>query len=856
MRFFIILLFLPFTGFAQSLLGKTITLSPQQGTAGFFLQEMNEQLHGAVSYSSHVINLSAPVNLTGREKTVENYLVTILKGQRVKFIEENNKIYLLPERKGNKITISGYVTEKVSGERLIGASVFFPSLQRGTTTNAYGFFSITVTSDSTMMQVSHIGYEPFEQSLLMQQDEELSITLQPVFIVAEPVVIKSDNRKNIYSTASGKTNVQPAFIKSLPAMMGETDVLRSLQLLPGIQAGNEGSSGLNVRGGSADQNLILLDGVPVYNASHAFGLFSVFNADVVNHVDVLKTAFPASYGGRLSSVIDVYLKEGDLQQFHGEGGIGLLFSKLTLEGPLKKGRSSFLISGRRTYADLLLKPILRRTENETGFSPFFTDLNVKMNFAAGKKDHIYLSAYLGKDNFTVSENVNAGPDSVVEKIHYNSGVSWGNLTAMARVNHVFSKKLFSNFTLTHSRYRFNLKNDETHFAKDNNLSFESRQHYFSGIRDWTVKTDVDYLPAPDHFVKTGFSATLHSYRPGVNNFFLKDSVTSINSRYDNQSSYSGEYDLYVEDDWRFSEKIKMNLGVRMSAFAVKRTLFSSVQPRINILYKPLSEWTFKVAYSTMNQFIHLLTNSSIGLPTDLWLPVTEKLPPQTSNQVSAGAFFRPHPSIDVSMEVYYKVLKNVIDYGEEFGFASAYENWETMLETGKGKTYGAEWMVQKTKGKLTGVASYTLSKSNRKFEHINEGKTFPYKYDKRHEIKTSVLWQPSNKFEFSSAWVFSTGNAVSLPVGWFYNPDTYSYIDIYKGRNNFHMPNYHRMDLSFRFIKKRSKYTRTWALNVYNVYNHFNPFYRYKAYDDNNNIVFKDVSVFPVLPSFSYQFKF
>jgi outer membrane receptor for ferrienterochelin and colicin len=349
---------------------------------------------------------------------------------------------------------------------------------------------------------------------------------------------------------------------------------------------------------------------------------------------------------------------------------------------------------------------------------------------------------------------------------------------------------------------------------------------------------------------------LHSYRPGVSDFFVKDSVVRTDTHFDNQSSYSGEYDLYVEDDWRVSNQFKMNLGLRMSAYAVKRTLFSSVKPRINLLYKPFPKWSFKASYSEMNQFIHLLTNSSVGLPTDLWLPVTERVPPQSSQQVSAGAYYRPDASFDASVEVYYKALKNVIDYAEDFGFASAYESWESMLEIGKGKTYGAEWMLQKTKGKVTGVVSYTLSRSDRKFANINDGIAFPYKYDKRHEVKTSFVWQPSAKFQFSSVWVFSTGNAISLPVSWYYDPSSYRYIDIYKGRNNFRMPNQHRMDVAFRFMKQKKHYQRVWAISVYNVYHHFNPLFRYKDFDGGNQVVFKDVSVFPILPSVSYQFKF
>ena len=373
-----LLILLSFVGGAQSLLSSTVTLNRHTGTVGEFLNDLNAVPGIELSYSAVALDLSKKVSLVGRERTVEDFLKTILKGQPVKYFVQDGKIFITPSTPyKKKFTISGFVTDRSSGERLLGASIYFPQKGVGTTSNVYGFYSITLDEDSLDFQVSYSGYNPFIARINLVQDFKLNIDLEAAIIVNEVVVVNTENRKNSVTRAVGKTEVSANFIKSLPALMGEADVFKSLQMLPGVQAGNEGSSGLNVRGGSPDQNLILIDGVPIYNASHAFGLFSVFNADAVNTVDIIKSGFPASYGGRLSSVIDVHMKEGDKNKFHGEGGIGLVFSKLTLEGPIQKGRSSFLVSARRTYVDLLLKPIFSSAGSQSSFEPFFTDLNVK-----------------------------------------------------------------------------------------------------------------------------------------------------------------------------------------------------------------------------------------------------------------------------------------------------------------------------------------------------------------------------------------------------------------------------------------------------------------------------------------------
>ncbi|HEX6333023.1 MAG TPA: TonB-dependent receptor, partial [Flavisolibacter sp.] len=754
-----------------------------------------------------------------------------------------------------KFTISGYITDSKSGERLFGASVYLPGRNRGTTSNTYGFFSLTLEPDTIELHVTYTGYAPYAVRVRLQSDVFVDVRMDTTVAQSQIVVVSSDGKSSPHTRTSGKVEVKPSFIRSVPAFLGEADVMRSLQMLPGIQGGNEGSSGLNVRGGSADQNLILLDGVPVYNASHAFAMFSVFNADAVNHVDILKSAFPASYGGRLSSVIDVHMKEGDKNKFHGEGGLGALFSKLTLEGPIRKGRSSFLVSGRRTYVDLLLLPFVKLAGSETEVVPYFADFNAKANFPLGAKDHIYFSLYSGKDKFRVKDRYRFSYDTTAYNLTYNSGFSWGNITAMARWNHVFSRRMFSNFTFTYSRYRFNILQEEERQEESKDLVRESSQEYFSGIRDWNVKGDIDFYVTPEHFIRGGFSATLHHYRPGVSTFFEKDSIVRVNTRVDNHSLYSGEYDLYLEDDIRVSHKMKLNVGVRLSAFSVTGTIFTALQPRINWLYRFTNDWSVKASYGHMNQFIHLLTNSNLALPTDLWLPVTSRVPPQSSHQYAAGVFYS-RSGLQASVEMYYKKLKNVIEYAEGAGFSNAYDNWEDMVEVGSGRTYGIEWLFQKTTGKVTGLLSYTLGRSERKFSNINDGRPFPYKYDRRHEVKTAMIWQPSPRFELSGNWVYSTGTAISLPIAYYFDPATYSYIDIYNGRNNFRMPDYHRLDVSLRFIRQRKRYQRSWVISIYNAYNKFNPFFRYKEYTLDNKIVFKDMAVFPVVPSISYQFKF
>lgn len=516
-----------------------------------------------------------------------------------------------------------------------------------------------------------------------------------------------------------------------------------------------------------------------------------------------------------------------------------------------------MIAGRRTYLDLFLQPYQKWSGGESVTLPFFSDLNLKANFPVSNKDQFYFSFYTGKDKLTQKDDFVEREDSSKTVSHYNVGFSWGNITAMMRWNHVFSQKIFSNFTFTHSRYRFQTWEKSEESESNPPAYFIERKEYSSGIRDWSARADIDFLPGPDHFIKAGVSATWHRYQPAVSYFFERDNLLRIDQRIENHSQKSGEYDAWIEDDIRISEKMKTNIGARYSFFSVKGKTFSIFQPRFNWLYRLNEKWSLKSSIGRMNQFIHLLTNNALGMPTDLWLPVTEKVPPQTSLQVSAGTSYNHDKSLLFSMEVYYKRLKNVIEYMDASIFFNAYDNWEDMVVTGKGRTYGIEWLAQKTKGKWTGLASYTISRSTRQFAQINEGQEFPFRYDRRHEFKTAVVYRPSSRFEASVNWFVMGGTVLSLPNAWYHDPYTGRFTDIYESRNNYRLPVYHRMDISVRFIKQKKKFQRTWIISAYNVYNRHNPFYlEPEGRGSNNKIQFTAVTVFPFLPSVSYQFKF
>ena len=662
-------------------------------------------------------------------------------------------------------------------------------------------------------------------------------------------------------------------VKSLPVLLGEQDIMKTIQLLPGVQSGSEGSSGLYVRGGGPDQNLILLDGVPVYNASHLFGFFSVFNADAINSVQLIKGGFPARYGGRLSSVIDIRMKEGNNKEFHGEGSIGLISSKLSLEGPIIKDKTSFIVSARRTYIDLLARPLIKAAARSTGSEGtggyYFYDVNAKVNHKINESNRIYLSGYFGDDRFyanTKETYLNNGVENIYDS---ENSLNWGNVITALRWNSIINDKLFSNTTLRYSRYRFNVgfseKTTETSSSgtKENEFSF----NYFSGIEDWSGNVDFDFVPNPNHYIKFGIGNTYHTFRPGVNQFKSNEGTSAIDTTFGSSNLFAHEANVYIEDDLKVGELLKFNIGLHASAFLMNKKTYYSLQPRFSGRYLLDETMSLKASYARMTQFLHLLTNTSIGLPTDLWVPATDKIAPQTSDQIAIGVAKTVKKQYEVSLEGYYKWMNNLIEYKDGASFFGSETDWQDKVESGKGWSYGGELLIEKKQGKTTGWIGYTLSWTNRQFEEINFGEVFPYKYDRRHDIGIAV----THKFDkykdrkgrdkwidVGMVFVYGTGNATTLGLERYRSNDNGffgSEVVHIDGRNNYRMPNYHRLDLGVNIHTKKKRGERTWSFGVYNAYSRQNPFFLFFGYE-NNQRVLKQISLFPVLPSFSYNFKF
>lgn len=782
------------------------------------------------------------------------------------------------------IVMSGYIEDAASGEKLISAIVYAPQLGIGEEANNYGFFSLNLPKGEQKLTVSYAGYQPLEVNFDLRSDTAVIFRLKSIEL--ETVTISAKKQDRIENKVQmSQVTVPIEQIKKLPALLGEVDVLKALQLLPGVKSGGEGQNGLYVRGGSPDQNLIMLDGVPLYNVSHIGGFVSVFNGDAIRNVTLTKGGFPARFGGRLSSVIEIDMKEGNLKEFHGEGGIGTLASRLTLEGPIVKNKASFMVSGRRTYIDLLARPIIKSvarkqnqqdgTNNDIGLRLDFYDLNVKVNYKINDKHRIYLSAYTGDDglNLYYKEQRKSSPDYSTTE----GGTNWGNLTIAFRWNYAISNKLFMNTTLTYSRFQFNVSSSLEE-KQDTVLNYASAK-YKSGIRDFAGKVDFDYSLSNKHRLRFGGGVTQHNYNPGALQVKVKFDNDKIDTALGNVKTFrSAEPFVYIEDDIQLGA-LKANIGLHASAFAVGSKTYSSVQPRLGLNYLLKNDIAIKASFATMYQYINLLTNEGFGLPTDLWVPSTDRIKPQASWQVALGMAKTIKEEYEISVESYYKGMNNVISYREGSSFLGFDTDWQDKVTQGKGNSYGGEVFLQKKEGRTTGWIGYTLAWTNRQFANdnpdlaINSGRWFPFKYDRRHDVSLVVTHQFSKRFTLSGVWVYGTGNAVSLPETVFYGPNDAlgHYNNFYNqkyeitgDKNAFRMPAYHRLDVNAAFTKKKKHWTRTWNFGAYNAYSRANPYAIFldskEIKDNQGNIryvpVFRQFSFLPIVPYATWAFKF
>lgn len=776
-------------------------------------------------------------------------------------------------------TINGYITDERSGEKLIGANVYDKRTYKGTVTNAYGFFSLTLPKDSVEITISYVGYKPVTQLLYLDGNKTLNFEINPAIELKEFEVTSSQSEKIQEKTQMSSVVIPMEQIKNLPVFFGEKDVLKVVQLIPGVKSGGEGSSGIYVRGGGPDQNLILLDGVPVYNVSHLFGFFSVFNPDAINSVQLIKGGFPARYGGRLSSVIDIRMKEGNTKKFQAEGAIGIVSSKLTLEGPVYKNKTSFIVSGRRTYIDFLARPLIRSMSRRAGAGYltagyYFYDLNAKINHKFSDNSRLFLSAYLGNDKFYMRAENDYRSDNVKYTNKENAGLKWGNITTALRWNYIINSKIFSNTTLTYSRYRFltGFGSETIAESTTGTASEKFNFEYFSGIYDVGGKIDFDFLPNPNHYIRFGAGNIYHTFTPGVNTFKATSSNSAIDTTFGSDRIYANELYSYAEDDIKIGARLKVNPGLHYSGFNVKDTFYHSLQPRISARYLINENLSAKGAYTQMTQYLHLLSTATIGLPTDLWLPVTDRVIPQQSTQYAAGIAYS-FKQYEISLEGYYKTMQNLIEYKEGASFFGSSSNWQDKIERGRGYSYGTELLVQKQIGKFSGWIGYTLSWAYRQFDNLNFGEPYFYRYDRRHDASFALTYKFNERVDAGLVWVYGTGNAVTLPTERYVainelNENNYyggfggmdNTIENFDRRNDYRMAAYHRLDLSVNLHKEKQikavKYERTWSFGLYNAYSRKNPFYLYFSYDNNGNRVLKQVSLFPVIPFISWGFKF
>ncbi|MFV0554580.1 MAG: TonB-dependent receptor [Mangrovibacterium sp.] len=768
-------------------------------------------------------------------------------------------------------TLSGYISDAANGEKLISATVYETAKLQGTNSNVYGFYSITLPEGNYEIVFSYIGFKTVVKQVELKSNLEINVAMEASEGEIEEITVTGQIIKRKFDNSQmSMENLSMKMVESMPVFFGEADIMKYLQLMPGVQSGSEGTSGLYVRGGSPDQNLIIIDGVPVYNASHLFGFFSVFNSDALKDVSLYKGGFPARFGGRLSSVVDVRMKEGNEKELHGGAQIGLIASKFYLEGPIVEDKTAFHISARRTYSDLITKPMSKSmSDGDDEFGYYFYDVNAKINHKFSEDSRLYLSVYAGRDKADIeSEYTDEYSDEHTSSSttdNFTSQLYWGNITTALRWNYVFNRKLFLNTTLTYSDYIFNTTQEGySSYTWDGETDFEDYSYtYKSGITDWSAKFAFDWYPVPQHDVKFGGDYIYHTFNPGVDVYsYTENDSEPFKADNSQDKVYADELRAYVEDNFELGYRLKANVGVHLSAFHVGDTWYSSLEPRFSMNYLLTDDLSFKLSYAKMQQYLHLLTNTTIGLPTDLWLPTTEKVKPQISHQYATGLVYGGFEKVELSAEAYYKEMENVIEYTEGASFFSVGAGWEDLVASGRGKAYGVELMAKKDIGKTTGWIAYTWAKTERQFDELNFGNWFPAKYDRRHDVSIVLTHKFSEKFDIGATWVYGTGNAMSLPTQYVgvHDEDDVRWGNNLVGhldqRNNYRMPAYHRLDLGMNFNKKKERGVRTWNISVYNAYSRQNPYYLYLQQQNDGSYALQQISLFPIIPSVSYIFKF
>lgn len=883
---FILLFFCAYWSMAQDeLLNTEISIAFEDVSIKNALQNLETTTGVNIAYNSRKVK-DDKITLVFEKELLSEVLDALLANKKLayKVIGNTITIFSKPEtlpvpstiakktekqklKTATKYTLSGYFMDAQSKETLIGASVFQPKLSRGTSSNEYGFYSLTLPEGTYELIFSYIGYAPIVKEITLDQNIEFSPLLTLGNTLAEVVVTEDRAIERHASTKMSSNKISLDKVKSMPVLMGERDVLKIIQLMPGVQSGSEGSTGLYVRGGGPDQNLMLLDGVPIYNTNHLFGFLSTFNGDAIKSAEIIKGGFPARYGGRLSSIVDIRMKEGDMESFHGDVTLGLISGKINLEGPITKNKTSFSFSARRTWLDALTFPIQKSVQSGNATKEFFNyhfyDVNAKINHKFSNKSRLFLSTYLGNDKLKFE----------LEEFGFDEKeiIDWGNRTAAARWNYQFSPKLFSNTTLLYSQYKFSYHGYNALIEEDTKKVITERLNTSdSSIKDFGAKIDFNFLPNPNHHIRFGAGYTYHQFLPTVN--FQQIKLNASSPEKDTQGetkTTADEMTFYVEDEVQIGDFIQINGGLHLSNFQVETSSYTYLQPRLALSFLINNNNSVKVSFAKMNQSIHLLTSPGLGLPTDLWVPSTDKIEPESSLQYAIGYTRSLNKNLELTVEGFYKTMDNLLEYKSGFNVFSNSANWEDKVLIGAGKSYGVEVFVEKKVGKTTGWIGYTWSKSTRSFEEIDAGKSFPYKYDRRHDVGIAVTHKPSERVDFGLVWVYGTGNTYTLGTRNYsaINAGTetglasnylsrFQAVNHIESRNNQRAPAYHRLDLSVNFHKSKKRGKRTWSFGVYNAYSRQNPFIVYLDEKPNEGLKLKQRSLLPIIPFAAYSFKF
>ncbi len=750
-----------------------------------------------------------------------------------------------------KVQISGYVSDFSTGEKLIGALIFVGN--NVVSTNSFGYYTIECNSaDTIKITCTFVGYISENKAFNTNTNQTVNFELKSGIELQEVVV--NTQKKQIKEAEMGNINLSISQIKLLPMLGAESDLLKAIQILPGVQGGTEGSSGIYVRGGGIDQNLILLDDVSLYYVNHLGGFISTFNSDAINSVKLVKGSYSARYGGRLSSVLDIRMRDGNQKKITGSYSIGMVTSKFLIEGPLIKDKSSFLISARGFLWGFLYGALTRFIFKETQLTYNFYDFNAKYNTKINDKNKLFISVYFGDDNFIPRVIDVAYGESITFPI------KWGNFLTAFRWNKLYNSRLFSNTTLSYTRYRYLNSFKYSDFTKNSKIE----QSFNSAINDLTLKYDLQYNFSSNYDIKAGFEEVVHFFKPGnLKTFEKKNDTILIDTLVGNPNITTNEINFYIENQLDFFNFINLNIGLRFSNYFSKKMYFN-LEPHLLASFIINDYNSFKISYVQNHQYVHLLTSNTVGMPVDIWVPTTENVKPELANQYSLGYYFSDE-NYSFSVETYYKKMNNLVSLSEGITVFGVSKDWEKKIETdGNGTSYGLEVFVEKKIGTVSGILAYTYANSTRQFENINNGKPFPFKYDRRHSINAFLSFQINENIDFSLNWTFGTGYPYTLALGrytyfsQYYNGEIrpnsiYMYSDI----NEYRMSNFHHLDVAYNISKKLKKGIRTWTISIYNIYNRANAFYYYIRKDD----AFGDwhlyqQSLFPIIPSVSYSFKF